>query len=930
MLLLLILFGAALGAIASEEAVFGALLGAIGGWLLQRATRLEAEVLKLQQRLRTLEGRSQIAQTTGATAVVTPPPAAAAKSTATPAPVADDTIASADADADARAAWAMRVEATPGVSPAAATRSAATPSDSPSMADVAAPAVDAVATPPPRMPSRPAAAPPPDWTAPLVDWVRRWFTEGNVPVKVGMLVLFVGVAALLKFAAEQGMFTLPIELRLAAIGAAGVAALAFGWRQREAKPLFALALQGGAIGVLLLTVFAAFGFWKVLPAGLAFALVLLLVAGSAALALLQNAIALAVLGSVGGFLAPVLISTGSGNHVALFSYYAVLNLAVFAIAWVRPWRVLNLVGFGFTFAVGSLWGSRYYRPEHFATTEPFLVLFFLFYVAIAVLYALRQPTRRGLVDGTLLFGTPLLAFPLQAALLGDNTMGLAWSALVMAVLYAALAGWLMRRDGLRTLALSFAALALGFATLAVPLALSADWTACTWALEGAALIWLGLRQQQRLPVWSGIALQVLAGIAWIIALDDTGMGREDLADTMFVNGQFLGGLLLAASAMFGAFLLQRSGDWPRAAWTGLVVGLGWWTLTGLHELERFDDYRGAVLGWLALSLVALGALRQRLPWPRLAWPMLAATLAAGLLAIDESNHVAPPLRQIGAVTWPLLLLAALFALRTLRDPDARGLPLAHAGWLGIAALVAGLELHARVGDGLGDGSGWALVVPMLPLAGLLWATWRRPRIAAFPLADAFVGHRLFWFVPASVALLLWWLGSLFEAGAASPLPFLPLLNPLELGQVGLFALLFGLWRSEAEGEFRRQLPLFAAGFAFVTISSATLRAVHHLAGLGWDDRLLGSMLAQTSLTVVWSVLGVAAWIWGSKRGSRPVWLAGAVLMGVVLAKLILVDRSHMGNMPGIVSFLAVGLLLTVVGYFAPSPPARPALAGEQA
>jgi uncharacterized membrane protein len=79
---------------------------------------------------------------------------------------------------------------------------------------------------------------------------------------------------------------------------------------------------------------------------------------------------LAVLGFLGGYLAPVLISTGSGNHVALFSYYALLNAAVFAISWKRSWRLLNLIGFFFTFGVGAMWGDAYYRPELFATVEP--------------------------------------------------------------------------------------------------------------------------------------------------------------------------------------------------------------------------------------------------------------------------------------------------------------------------------------------------------------------------------------------------------------------------------------------------------------------------------------------------------------------------------------------------------------------------------
>src|SRR5690606_4939961 len=103
---------------------------------------------------------------------------------------------------------------------------------------------------------------------------------------------------------------------------------------------------------------------------------IVLVAGLGVLAVLQDARTLAVLGILAGFLAPVWLSTGSGNHVALFAYYAVLNAAIFAIAWMRPWRVLNLLGFAFTWGIGIAWGVLAYRPEHYASTQPFLLLFF--------------------------------------------------------------------------------------------------------------------------------------------------------------------------------------------------------------------------------------------------------------------------------------------------------------------------------------------------------------------------------------------------------------------------------------------------------------------------------------------------------------------------------------------------------------------------
>ena len=63
---------------------------------------------------------------------------------------------------------------------------------------------------------------------------------------------------------------------------------------------------------------------------------------------------------------------------------------IFAVAWVRPWRALNVLGFVFTFGIGTAWGVLKYRPELFGSTEPFLLLFFAFYLFIPILYARRQ------------------------------------------------------------------------------------------------------------------------------------------------------------------------------------------------------------------------------------------------------------------------------------------------------------------------------------------------------------------------------------------------------------------------------------------------------------------------------------------------------------------------------------------------------------
>jgi uncharacterized membrane protein len=167
----------------------------------------------------------------------------------------------------------------------------------------------------------------------LLGMAKEWLTTGNVPVKVGVIVSFFGVAFLLRYAVDQGYIVISIEARYLAVTALAGALLAVGWRLREKLPVYGLSLQGGGIGMLYLTIFAAFRLHEIVPAPFAFVLLVALTAFTGVLAVLQDSMVLAILGTVGGFLAPVLVSTGAGNHVALFSYYLLLNAAILGIAW---------------------------------------------------------------------------------------------------------------------------------------------------------------------------------------------------------------------------------------------------------------------------------------------------------------------------------------------------------------------------------------------------------------------------------------------------------------------------------------------------------------------------------------------------------------------------------------------------------------------
>ncbi|GAB2657053.1 DUF2339 domain-containing protein [Arenimonas aestuarii] len=882
--------GALLGALIADESrmFFGFLAGAGLGLLTGGLLRLRRRVGALEQQVLALRGQ-----------------AASTAAPARPAPMPE-------ADVGA-----------PGLRPEVdAPSPAPQPPPVPAQPEPAAVRPVAATAPAPRIeaPAEPAEPAEPDPVTRALLAAKAWLFEGNVPVKLGVLVLMFGVAAAIKYAADAGWLVVPIELRLAGIAAAAIALLVWGLRSTAERPAFGLSLQGGAIGILLLVVFAAFRNYHVLSAMPAFVLVVILVAGASVLAVKQDAPALAVLGFIGGYLAPVLLSTGSGNHVALFSYYAVLNAAVFAIAWKKPWRALNLVGFVFTFAIGGIWGAKYYRPELFATVEPFLVLFFLFYIAIPVLYALAGRQKNGKVDGTLLFGTPLLAFPMQVGLLEGDRFGLATSAVVVAAIFAGLALWATRNARLRDLAQSAAGMGVVFATLAIPLALDARWTSAAWALQGLGMVWLGLRQGRRLTRWSGLVLLVLASGAWFISLFEWNLEWED---RFVINGHAMNLGLLALGWLGASFFYMRAGASRVLQIVLFLVGLGFWVVLGVREIEvnlspRFDALYYA--GFCLLTAALAAALRKPMVWPRLSWPVAASVMLLLPLSLVSQDHWDTTMFDWPLLLWWPLLAGALVTLRALRTPRSLGLVFAHLAWLGTVALAGGITLMRVLHDRAGLADGWLLPAVLAPLAVLFVLTWKRPDIGAWPVAGEFPRWRTAWLAIAGFGLAMGWLFGHFLPGDARPLVWLPVLNPLEL------FLLLGL---AVAAQFLRSLSnphrlgwLAWAGAALFTLSMGVLRACHQLADLPWSPVLLGETLAQASLTVAWCLAGVTVWILGSRRGDRALWWLGAGLLGVVLLKLLVVDRQFVGNIAGIVSFVVVGLLLIVVGRIAPTPPRR--------
>ena len=318
--------------------------------------------------------------------------------------------------------------------------------------------------------------------------------------------------------------------------------------------------------------------------------------------------------------------------------------------------------------------------------------------------------------------------------------------------------------------------------------------------------------------------------------------------------------------------------------------------------------------WIAILIFAVLALLPR--WREAGLltfaylPLFALSLAP--LFLGSTAH--------GEWFATLLCALALHLFILIRQAEQPGalLILVHALGLNLFAFA-----FARLGyNAVAANNAWSFPVLLAAPLCILWLltrasvqTFTRPYRAAYhgifalPLI-AFVG----------ITTLYW---NLLSSGAAPPLPYIPVLNPLEL--TALLAL-YLLWQWFAHSELPRDLlppvphalplALFILLFATLTL----LRIWHHYLGVPWQSVvLLRSFGVQASLSLLWAIAAIILMMRGKQRSERPLWFAGAGLMGVVVIKLFLIELGDSGGIARIVSFIGVGVLLLLVGYFAPLP-----------
>jgi uncharacterized membrane protein len=699
----------------------------------------------------------------------------------------------------------------------------------------------------------------------------------KILVGAGGLAVVVFLGFFVRYAWENNWVGPTGRVLSAAVFSLGLLALGLRIIGREYRPLGQGLAATGFAG-LYITAFAAHAVYALVPRSVAAAFMIAATACAVLVAERLDARLLAGLAWVGGYLAPVLLSTGADRAVGLFTYLLLLGAGALWLDRRKPWPETTPIALAGTLLLYAAWYAAHFRPERFEVAAGGLV-------ALTALFAAgtarkERPAWHAAALLVAVLGLSQLSIGAdRPEVLLVLSLGLAFAALRTA-----------RALGETVALVAVAAVAVPYlAWAAAHYRAESFGLAAAWVVGGALLLALG-GPSGVLPDGLMPGLAVAAG----------GLASVELAARTDRPAALLA--LLAAQALLAAVTTRR---W---AWTTPIGA----SLAALAVLAWHDRYfrpeRGAealalgvtVAGLYVLILAVEGfASRRELGVPGAVAHIVAAglawTIVDRVLGLNQPALLGPAAVSLGAVHLALGLAARH------RGGDV----LSARVTLGLAAVFLTLAIPVQLGLH-GITLAWAVEGVLLLWLGVGQRS---------PLTRAF-----------GFGVLLLAVGRLFVRHLPlHPADFTPLVNPAFGTWLAVIVALAGAhalarrvpeseevpWLDGAAGLVLAPLGLVLLfGLLTVETQSAFSHASRAAALSGDADAAVrAGRQGGLAVSVLWTVFATGLLAAGLGMRSRPLFYAAYALFAVTAGKVVLVDLATLPTLYRMLSFLALGVLL---------------------
>jgi len=399
-------------------------------------------------------------------------------------------------------------------------------------------------------------------------WVRNnpdieKFIGENLINKIGIAVLVLGIAFFVKYAIDKNWIK---EWGRVAIGiGCGALLIAIAHYLRKNYRSFSSVLVGGGLAVFYFTIAFAFHQYQLISQTQAFIVMLVITAFAVILSLLYDRLEVAVLAAIGGFITPFLVTNGSGNYIALFSYLIILNVGLLILSYFKKWPLINILSLFFTVIIYGSWMTATFafseKIPPYKNALIFATVFYGLFLAMNMIHNIRYQKPFKAFDFFILLlincsyytaGMIELANLHNGQFKGIFTIGMA------AVNFALAFYFFKTHKGDKNLLYLLIGLTLSFVSLAAPVQLHGHSITLFWSAEAVLLYWLHQRSQIRIFKYSSSIVTFLMMASLLMDWGNAYWNSTYQLPVMFTNQKgIITNLVVATSFMTYYFLLRK-------------------------------------------------------------------------------------------------------------------------------------------------------------------------------------------------------------------------------------------------------------------------------------------------------------------------------------------------------------------------------------
>ncbi|MNK37191.1 hypothetical protein D3C87_557510 [compost metagenome] len=675
------------------------------------------------------------------------------------------------------------------------------------------------------------------------------FIGENLINKIGILILVLGISYFVKFAIDKDWIGEPARVGIGIL--AGGIVMLVAHKLRVNYKAFSSVLVAGAISIFYFTIVVAFHDYHLFSQTVAFIIMVVITAFSAFISVSYNRMELAALTLIGGFAAPFMVSTGSGNYVVLFTYITILNVGILLIAYYKKWGFINLMAYIFTVILYGGWLSTIVggKTAPYFGALVFGFIFYLIFILMNIINNIKTKTSFSNIQLSIFVSNTFLFYTAGMVILENSWPQYKGIFTLLLGVFNFCFAWLLYKklDMDQKVIYILIGLTLTFVTLAIPIQFEGNYITLFWAAEAVLLMWLAQKSKIENFRFGSVIVHILMLISLMMDWVQIYYYNETL--NIIANRAFLTGAFAIASCIAVIQVLKHDSGNYKAF--GIVFNV-----EGYSKFMRlFVILLIYIVGFIELKYQANYYLESIYAVNSLTvlYHLLFSVGVLQWFCISKSSNAQNFGTVLGIInTVIFIVLFSLFAYYEIEEYIAGQIESKFAYWLHYAMLATVLYTVVQ-----------------------LYKINREIVLASFKGQSLLPWITIFFLVYlASSEMMLHGL-----AISLTPITQEDINSALQLSQY--------------KGYSNQSIASLLADRNITTVSN---------------------QIIKTGYPVLWGIMACMLLLLGIKKQMKSLRIAALILLGITIAKLFIYDIRNASETGKIIAFILLGVLILVISF----------------